>query len=382
MQTGRVLSLSMGHLTNDIYPAFLAPLLPLLIDRLDLSLTLAAGLISIQAIFTSLSQPIFGHIADRLKHPYLVIFGPLITAFFYSSIGLADSYWHLVIIIICAGMGTAAFHPQAAALAASASGRQSGLGMSIFVTGGSAGFALGPVIIMGLVTTLGLAYTNLTIIFGLAISVTLFLVLPALPHAPKHNPPNEQAVTVRHVMASIIILFLVSAIRALLMAGFNTFTPIYLKAQHFPPMLYASALTIFAISGAVGSLISGGFSDRYGRKKVIFSSLAISLVFFRAFLYINGIAALIVFGIAGFFLMASIPVVIIAAQELFPARINTASSVVMGLAFGLGGLLVTPLGALADSYGVESAMKTLIGIGAVAALLALFLPETKNAKTT
>ena len=103
MQKSRIVALSMGHFINDMYVGFLAPLLPLLIDKIGLTLTMAAGLASLLSIFTSMAQPVFGHIADKIKHPYLAVFGPLLTATFLSSIGRAHSYLMLVVIIVFAG---------------------------------------------------------------------------------------------------------------------------------------------------------------------------------------------------------------------------------------------------------------------------------------
>ena len=124
-------------------------------NKIGISLTMAAGLASILSIFTSLAQPAFGHFADKTRRPLFAVLGPVVTAIFFSAIGWANSYWALVAIIIVGGIGTAAFHPQAAALVGRTSGRQGGLGMSIFVTGGSAGYYAGPIVIMGIVTWLG-----------------------------------------------------------------------------------------------------------------------------------------------------------------------------------------------------------------------------------
>ena len=166
--------------------------------------------------------------------------------------------------------------------------------------------------------------------------------------------------------------------RSFIIVGFNTFIPIYLEQQDMAPMMFAAALSIFGMPGAVGSMMSGGLSDRFGRKKVIFASFALSLPFFTIFLvadHLFGIAAL---AFAGFAIFSSIPVVIITAQELFPGRVNTASSLVMGLSFGIGGLLVTPLGTLAEMIGIGNALFVLVAVGAIAAILVFFLPESKR----
>ena len=60
-----VLALSGAHLVNDIFSNIYAPLLPLFIPRLHLSLA-AAGIIAMAVqIAGSLAQIVFGPLADR-----------------------------------------------------------------------------------------------------------------------------------------------------------------------------------------------------------------------------------------------------------------------------------------------------------------------------
>jgi FSR family fosmidomycin resistance protein-like MFS transporter len=49
-QTGRILALSIGHFIHDVYSSFLSPLLPLLIEKLSLTLTQAGFLSTIMQL--------------------------------------------------------------------------------------------------------------------------------------------------------------------------------------------------------------------------------------------------------------------------------------------------------------------------------------------
>src|SRR5512143_645051 len=90
-QTGRVLTVAGGHLIHDIFTSFLAPLLPLIINKLGLSLTLAGSLASFQQL-PGLINPLLGMIADRGSLRWLAILAPTVTAVSMSLIGLAPSY--------------------------------------------------------------------------------------------------------------------------------------------------------------------------------------------------------------------------------------------------------------------------------------------------
>ena len=72
----------------------------------------------------------------------LVMVGPVISVSVLSLIGLATSPAMLAVILFVGGLGAAAFHPPAAALAHRLGGDRPGLAMSVYITGGTLGFSL------------------------------------------------------------------------------------------------------------------------------------------------------------------------------------------------------------------------------------------------
>ncbi|RME07894.1 MAG: MFS transporter, partial [Anaerolineae bacterium] len=56
---GNILTIVFGHFVHDVHTAFVAPLLPLIIERLSLSLTLAGTLVSIMQ-FPAILNPFIG----------------------------------------------------------------------------------------------------------------------------------------------------------------------------------------------------------------------------------------------------------------------------------------------------------------------------------
>jgi len=376
MHADRVALLSAGHFINDIYPGFVAPLLPLLMNKIGFGLTAAGALVSVMTIFNSLTQPLFGHIADKTSRPVFIILGPLVTAVFLGSIGLVNSFTGIMILCILSGLSTAAFHPQAAVYSGRAGGNKTGLGMSIFVTGGSAGHSLGPVIIIPIVTLWGLEYSPVTIILAVIITALLYYSMPVFVHAPAVSNSVGATKPRRHLKMILAFLWVIITIRAFIISSFTTFLPVYLHDKNFSLFLAGSSLTVFEMAGAAGSLLGGGISDHLGRKKVIVLSLWLSLPFFYLFLHSQGVWAFIFLALAGLFIFASIPVVIVMAQELFPHRVNMVTSFMMGVSWGVGGLMVTPVGYLAERIGLGSALMYLLGFGVLAAAATMFLPET------
>src|SRR4029079_4456205 len=188
--TPRLVLLALGHLTIDAYSSFFSPLLPLLVHRFGLNLTLVGTLVALASVTSSFGQPVFGLVSDRMRRPWLVAFGPLVAAGVMSSIGLAPGYGALIALLMAGGVGVAAFHPQAAALAGEGTPRRA-LAMSIFVTGGTLGFALGPLLAVGTVQVFGLSHTWFAVVPGVIMSA---LLAPRLLGSSVHS---RHAVRVR-----------------------------------------------------------------------------------------------------------------------------------------------------------------------------------------
>ncbi|HNW59637.1 MAG TPA: MFS transporter [bacterium] len=369
-----ILLLSLGHFANDAYPGFLAPLQPLLMQQAHYSLTLAGVLTSIASISGSIMQPLFGLWSDRMRRPWLVICGPLVTALLFGTIGWWHSWYALAAIVLLGGLGTAAFHPQAAAISGKAGQRRSGLAMSLFVTGGNAGHAMGPLIILSVVALWGLRYSMVTAVLGVAVALLLWKQLPRTitpgeSDGKRHVPWSKQE---RRRLGSLALIWLVVVLRSFIVSGFMTFCPIYLTGKGYSLLMAGSANTLFEISGAFGSILGGALSDRIGRKEVIVLSMAGAFPAFWLFLHGGSLLAPIMLAIAGFFIYSSISVNIVMGQALFPRQAGTISSLMMGMGWGIGGLAVTPLGALAEKYGVSSALNGLI-FTTLAGLLAALL---------
>ncbi len=138
---------------NDGYASFFAPLLPLLIKRLDLSLAMAGLLGTVRILISSLAQPGLGLLVDRMQRPLLVVVGPLLTICAMSLIGRVGTFEQLILLMLVSGLGTALFHPAAVVLVASGGGNNRGLVMAFFSAGGTLGGALAPLLI---VTVVGL----------------------------------------------------------------------------------------------------------------------------------------------------------------------------------------------------------------------------------
>jgi FSR family fosmidomycin resistance protein-like MFS transporter len=363
--------LASAHLITDAYNNFLPPLLPLLIQKMNLSLTLAGSLITIRAIASFLTQPAVGYISDRTGMSLFVLLGPLVTGVFMGLLGIAPSYWFLAVCLILAGIGHSALHPQAAAMIGDIGRRRAGFFMSVWMIGGTSGMAVGPLIVTVVVSIFGLPGTVYTIV--LAVVITIFLVRLA-PAPPLRNAGDAYSLRTHLFpkMGPLALLWFLVVIRSATGMSFLNFLSVLLVQKGLPLLTSGFAVSLFTGGGALGAFIGGTLSDYVGRKKVMLASFFLSPVVLLLFLKSQGILSLVLLVIGGICMWATTPVLIVAAQEIAPESRTLVSSMMMGLGWGVGAILVTVTGLLGDTIGLETALQWILTLPLLGVALIVF----------
>jgi FSR family fosmidomycin resistance protein-like MFS transporter len=363
--------LASAHLITDAYNNFLPPLLPLLIQKMNLSLTLAGSLITIRAIASFLTQPAVGYISDRTGMNLFVLLGPLVTGVFMGLLGIAPSYWFLAVCLILAGIGHSALHPQAAAMIGDIGRRRAGFFMSVWMIGGTSGMAVGPLIVTVVVSIFGLPGTVYTIV--LAVVITIFLVRLA-PAPPLRNAGDAYSLRTHLFpkMGPLALLWFLVIIRSATGMSFLNFLSVLLVQKGLPLLTSGFAVSLFTGGGALGAFIGGTLSDYVGRKKVMLASFFLSPVVLLLFLKSQGILSLVLLVIGGICMWATTPVLIVAAQEIAPESRTLVSSMMMGLGWGVGAILVTVTGLLGDTIGLERALQWILTLPLLGVALIVF----------
>ena len=369
--------LFLGHFINDGYGSFFAPLLPLLIDRLDLSLAMAGIMATTRILINSFTQPIFGHIVDRMERPLLVALGPILTICAMSMIGMVTRSSQLFFVLIIGGIGTALFHPAAAALVGGLKGAGNrGLMMAFFSAGGTMGGAAAPVLIIPFIAMFGTTRTPFLIIPGLAVLLVFTLFLRG--NLPIREERSHERMRIRNIPKPLALLWVIIVLRGMAAVTFSNFLAVLVTEKGGSHLLGGAAISIFLITGSLGGLMAGRLSDRFGRKVVIFTTILLATPFLLIFLHGPTWAMLPSLALAGVFLISSTPVGIVAAQETLPGKTGLVSGLVMGMAWGVAGLALMPVGFLADRYGLISVMTWIALLPLAAAFLALFYHDAKR----
>lgn len=370
----RLALLAFAHFTIDAYSSFFSPLLPLLVTRLHLSLTQVGGLVALAAVTSSFAQPLWGWLSDRVARPWFVAFGPIVAAIFLSGVGLAPNYAALVFLLMAGGLGVSAFHPQAAVLAGELGERRS-LAMSIFITGGTLGFALGPLFAVTVANRFGLEHTWLAAAPGLLLASGLLAWFTRVRARPRAGQARPALIELRPVLRPLALLYVVVVCRSAVSYGFMTFLPIHLHARGYPITAGGALTTAYLALGALGGFLGGWLADRWGGRRVVVTSFLGATPLYFGFLVLPDVAGLISLVAGSLVLQASLPVNVVLGQELSPRHSSVISSLLMGAAWGVGALLVGPIGAVADHQGLRVALTCLAALLLVGLACALALPK-------
>ncbi len=177
--------LTVAHATTDLLSAGLSALLPTVQVRFGLGETALAGLVATSWVSTSLTQPLFGALSDRLGARRVAAAGVGLAAVLLSLLAVAPSTPLLFAVLLVGGLGSAAYHPPATSLARMAGGRRSELAVSLFSAGGTLGLALGPLVLLAVVGTYGAGAAPWLMVPGLA------LTLACPPTSPGRRPARR-----------------------------------------------------------------------------------------------------------------------------------------------------------------------------------------------
>ncbi len=374
---GKTVYLALGHFVIDLYPAFLPALLPLLMEKFQISFTSASLLATVQSLASSFTQPLFGLFFDKLGGRKMIIPGLLVAGISLSLIGLAPHYSYLMILLIAGGLGVSSYHPEAAALTTSLSGQRKTFGISIFMLGGNLGYSLGPFFVLMIVIELGLKWSFLTSLPALAMAWLLYrnaLLAVKSPPVSSISSVQTKSFSNRPILGFVVLLSIV-VLRVTTASSLLTFLPLIQKLRGFSLIVAGSSNTVFMACGAMGGLVGGYLADRVERKSVILVSFFLAILTLSAFLWLKGPVSFLILALLGFLLFVSEPSCIVLAQEMVPHQARTASGLIMGMAWGLGGVGVLGTGVLADLFGIEWALRFLLILPSGSFILSFFLPR-------
>jgi FSR family fosmidomycin resistance protein-like MFS transporter len=369
-----LITLMLGHLTVDTYIGLLPMLYPLLIDRFALDFK-TVGLVSLAYTgMASLAQPFFGWVADRYG-TRLIGLALIWTATLFATIGFASSFPMLLLLTAAAGLGSGVYHPFGALNASAViEGRQRNTAMSIYVTGGTLGVALGPLLGAWLFTAFGSHGTALMLFPGIGIATWLLLEMRSVAkqHPPETKAGRDSSPPVPLVPMLAVIGVMMS--RVWTVHSLEAFVPTWYASLGYTESFYGPLATTLVLASAFGTVGSGSLADRFGRRAVIMGSLVVTIPALLLFAQFTGPIAFVTAILIGFSAASTGPLMLVMAQQLMAKRAGVASGLVLGIGFVTGAIGVPVTGALADAYGFQVAIQLQVVLVIATIALAWLLP--------
>lgn len=369
------------HCINDFGQGSLAALIPFFIANFGLNYYQSATIIFCNTVVASIAQPALGYVADRWRVPWFIPVGFSITLVSISAIALATSYEMILALSLIAGLGAALFHPEAALLVNRMQSNELGNAMGRFAVGGSAGFALGPLLAGGVYVFGGQflwLFTAIALI-GVLLYAYAFTGSAATDVVGESKSSAKSTNTGANDWVSFGKLFFVIASRSILFSVLSIFIPIlYITVINGEASASSLALTMYFAMGAVLTYMGGALSDKLGFLKTVRLGNLIFLPSVLVFIFVPNIwgffGAMIPMAFGVFSQYGPITVL---GQKYLAKNAGFASGVTLGLGITLGGLVAPYVGHLADIYDVQTALMTLIPVGLMGLLMSLWLKEPK-----
>ncbi len=369
------------HCINDFGQGSLAALIPFFIANFDLNYYQSASIIFCNTVVASVAQPILGYVADRWRVPWFIPVGFTVTLVSISAIALATSYEMILALSLIAGIGAALFHPEAALLVNRTQSNELGNAMGRFAVGGSAGFALGPLLAGGVYVFGGQflwLFTAIALI-GVLLYVYAFTGSTNADAVGERKSSAKSTNTGPNDWVSFGKLFFVIASRSILFSVLSIFIPIlYITVINGEASASSLALTMYFAMGAVLTYMGGALSDKLGFLQTVRLGNLIFLPSVLVFIFVPNIwgffGAMIPMAFGVFSQYGPITVL---GQKYLAKNAGFASGITLGLGITLGGLVAPYVGHIADIYDVQTALMTLIPVGAVGLLMSFWLKEPK-----
>ncbi|MPZ48861.1 MAG: MFS transporter [Dehalococcoidia bacterium] len=317
-----------------------------------------------------------GYLGDRFTRRTNLMLGISLamTAASLLIMSIAPDYGVLILATLFMGFGPSMFHPPAVGALSRRFADRRSFAISLHGTGGSIGEVLGPLTAAGL---LSLLYWRDVLRFEFVIGIIGALLMWRLLDASGAKDSEHGASLRAYIGAffellkqkALLLLFLVTGLRAVGQAVTTVFLPIYMREDlGYSAALVGGYIALSQLAGIGSQPVMGLLADRLGHKAVILPAMIGFALVLALIPLADGKAQLAVVILAlGFFVFSMQSILTSAAVELAGENVHsTVVSLVYAAGF-IGSLSPTIAGILADAYGLQSTFvfsATVVAVGA------------------
>jgi FSR family fosmidomycin resistance protein-like MFS transporter len=355
------------------------PLLALFATRFGLSLVEASLLPMTISVFGNMPQPMMGYLGDKNNRMILAALGVFCCGLFVSIIGFAPSAPVLALFLVFAALGSSLFHPTGGGLVTASLPGRSNLAMAIFLTGGPLGMAIAPVAGTQIIQRYGLEQLWITVFP--AIVAAAFLLRFSRSGNLGESTTKPVRISLAFLKTSEVrplwTLFAISVFRSFVHATYISFISFLGQSRGWNISEIGWTLSAYLVCITMGRIVGGYLGDRISPRKLLGASCGISACFFIPFCFTTGVYSLVLFFLAGFIFDLGATTNIVLAQKVLPQNTSTATGMVMGFSWGVGGILMPFVALLADATSISVALAAVSSLLLPAALLVGALPKIR-----
>lgn len=365
-------------------------LMPFIQEDLGLTNAQVGQLAGAAALTWSLASIVGGRISDKVpsKRVYLVV---LMIAFSVASFmqGFVGTFVHLIILRLMMGLFEGPTIPvtqSVLAMESSPHRRGFNLGFTMNTANGLFGSVLAPLVIVALANIFDWRTAFFfTILPGLIMAFVIWRVMrepqeevpeAVAPAQPDHRGGLGEVLRNRNVWLSIVMF---SGFMVYLIA-LQVFGPLFLtNIRGWSASSMSVILAAFGVGTAVWGFVVPLISDRLGRRPTAIVFGLLSTLAPLSFIFVGnpGLLGLAVFVFAAGMGVGGLAMSVIPAESVRPAVAGLAVGLPVGIGEFVGGFLNPVVtGAVADQYGLASALVISSGGALVATVFAVFLRET------
>jgi FSR family fosmidomycin resistance protein-like MFS transporter len=362
--------LNIAHFTNDIYTGFLNPIMPFIAEQLKFSMPIATIILSCSHIFSSILQPLFGFFADKIKKRALIFWGLIFTSFFIPHAPASSNIIQLLIFIILGSLGSSLFHPQALGCVVSFAKTDTVKKMGIFISMGTLGFSIGPLMSSYVAQYFGLERMPYLSIIGVILAISMFLFIPKFSQKKSNTPSINLKQAFVEILANrkLNILNIISMLKSLITTSCSILLPFLWKAQGYSKFQIGLAMFFFLFLGGFGSLLSSRFEKKIGTANVFYFSMITTCPMMILFmLTYKSIPALsfVIYALMGFVTMFATPITMSMAQRVLPEYKSIIGGFINGFSWGVVALVMTIIGYIAQATSIVPVLVTISFIPAL-----------------
>src|SRR5690625_107428 len=351
--------LVVAHAINDSFSGMLAALLPTFQVRFGVSEAVLAALVGTLSFSSSVMQPLFGAVADRLGRRAVGAGGVVTSSALLSLMGAVQSVWLLFPLLLIGGLGSAAFHPPWISIARDLNTRRKVVTVGLCSAGGTVGLALGPLIIGYFVMNDILTFSPILMIPGVILGLMMFFLIPRQERAPVNARPK--LFDLELFKGPVGVLCLAGIFRSIAWVTMSNAAGLWLvqdRGVSTDSSVIFWTLTTFSFFGGLGGILAGMLERRVSRGVLISGSMLLALVplFLLFGLPAGSFPYYLAVALSGALINGGLPLMVVSAQDLAPHAMGTASGMLMGLTWGTAGLIYIGIGALQEVVGISASM--------------------------